>query len=32
MNLSELSLKRPVLAIVLNIMIVVFGIIGYLCT
>ncbi|HEX2534767.1 MAG TPA: efflux RND transporter permease subunit [Chitinophagaceae bacterium] len=29
MNISELSLKRPVLAIVLNIVIVVFGIIGF---
>jgi multidrug efflux pump len=29
MNISELSLRRPVLAIVLNIIIVVFGIIGY---
>jgi multidrug efflux pump len=29
MNIAELSLKRPVLAIVLNIIIVVFGIIGY---
>ncbi len=29
MNISEVSLKRPVLAIVLNIVIVVFGVIGY---
>ncbi|MER3471644.1 MAG: acriflavin resistance protein [Chitinophagaceae bacterium] len=29
MNISELSLRRPVLAIVLNILIVVFGIIGF---
>ncbi len=29
MNISELSLRRPVLAIVMNIVIVVFGIIGY---
>jgi multidrug efflux pump len=29
MNISELSLKRPVLAIVMNIIIVVFGVIGY---
>jgi multidrug efflux pump len=29
MNISELSLRRPVLAIVLNIVIVVFGIIGF---
>ncbi|MGV3658097.1 MAG: efflux RND transporter permease subunit [Chitinophagaceae bacterium] len=29
MNISELSLKRPVLAVVLNIVIVVFGIIGF---
>lgn len=29
MNISELSLKRPVLAVVLNIVIVVFGLIGY---
>src|SRR5215207_1322080 len=29
MNISELSLKRPVLAIVLNILIVVFGVIGF---
>jgi Cation/multidrug efflux pump len=29
MNISELSLRRPVLAIVLNIMIVLFGIIGF---
>ena len=29
MNISELSLKRPVLAIVLNIMIVLFGAVGY---
>ncbi|MBT1703391.1 efflux RND transporter permease subunit [Chryseosolibacter indicus] len=29
MNLSELSLKRPVLAIVMNIIIVIFGLIGY---
>jgi len=29
MNISELSLKRPVLAIVLNIFIVLFGLIGY---
>ena len=29
MNISELSLRRPVLAIVMNIVIVVFGIIGF---
>ena len=29
MNISELSLKRPVMAIVLNILIVVFGVIGF---
>lgn len=29
MNISELSLRRPVLAIVLNIVIIVFGLIGY---
>jgi multidrug efflux pump len=29
MRISDLSLKRPVLAIVLNIIIVLFGIIGY---
>jgi multidrug efflux pump len=29
MNISELSLKRPVLAVVLNILIVVFGLIGF---
>lgn len=29
MNISELSLRRPVLAIVLNIVIVVFGVIGF---
>jgi multidrug efflux pump len=29
MNLAELSLRRPVLAIVLNITIVLFGVIGY---
>jgi multidrug efflux pump len=29
MNISELSLRRPVMAIVLNIVIVVFGLIGY---
>ena len=29
MNLSELSLNRPVLAIVMNIVIVIFGVIGY---
>jgi multidrug efflux pump len=29
MNISELSLRRPVLATVLNIMIVLFGIIGF---
>src|SRR5688500_16542104 len=29
MNISELSLKRPVLALVMNIIIVVFGVIGY---
>ena len=29
MNISELSLKRPVMAVVLNIVIVVFGIIGF---
>src|SRR3954466_9155558 len=29
MNISELSLRRPVLAVVLNIVIVVFGLIGY---
>src|SRR3954465_4485723 len=29
MNISELSLKRPVLAIVMNVLIVVFGVIGF---
>ena len=29
MNISELSLRRPVLAIVMNIIIIVFGLIGY---
>ena len=29
MNISELSLRRPVLAIVMNIMIVLFGVVGY---
>ena len=29
MNISEFSLRRPVFAIVLNIMIVVFGVIGF---
>ncbi|HEX2606605.1 MAG TPA: efflux RND transporter permease subunit [Flavisolibacter sp.] len=29
MNISELSLKRPVLAIVMNILVVVFGVIGF---
>src|SRR3954467_2288166 len=29
MNISELSLRRPVLAVVLNIVIVVFGVIGF---
>jgi multidrug efflux pump subunit AcrB len=29
MNISELSLKKPVLAIVMNIMIILFGIVGY---
>ena len=29
MNISELSIRRPVLAIVLNIIIVVFGVIGF---
>jgi multidrug efflux pump len=29
MNISELSLRRPVLAIVLNVVIIVFGLIGY---
>ncbi len=29
MNISELSLRRPVLAAVLNVMIVLFGIIGF---
>ena len=29
MNISELSLKRPVMAIVMNIMILVFGVIGF---
>src|SRR5213595_3400763 len=29
MNISELSLRRPVLAVVLNILIVVFGVIGF---
>src|SRR3990170_6256064 len=29
MNLSEISLRRPILAIVMNIIIVVFGIIGF---
>nr|MBP7345046.1 efflux RND transporter permease subunit [Sediminibacterium sp.] len=29
MNISELSLKRPILATVMNILIVLFGIVGY---
>jgi multidrug efflux pump len=29
MNISELSLKRPVMAMVMNIVIVIFGVIGY---
>jgi multidrug efflux pump len=29
MNISELSLRRPVLAIVLNIVIILFGVIGF---
>ena len=29
MNISELSLRRPVLAIVLNLIIILFGLIGY---
>ena len=29
MNISELSLKRPVLATVMNIMIVLFGVVGF---
>ena len=29
MNISEVSLRRPVLAIVLNLLIVVFGVIGF---
>lgn len=29
MNISELSLRRPVLAIVMNVVIIVFGLIGY---
>ncbi|MBA2562074.1 MAG: efflux RND transporter permease subunit, partial [Chitinophagaceae bacterium] len=29
MNISELSLRRPVLAIVLNLIIVLFGLIGF---
>jgi multidrug efflux pump len=29
MNISELSLRRPVLAVVMNIIIVIFGLIGY---
>ena len=29
MNISELSLRRPILAIVMNVIIVVFGIIGF---
>ena len=29
MNISELSLRRPVLAVVLNVLIVVFGLIGF---
>ena len=29
MNISELSLKRPVLAVVMNIIIVLFGVIGF---
>src|SRR4029078_9999668 len=29
MNISELSLRRPVLAVVLNIVIIVFGVIGF---
>jgi len=30
MNISELSLRRPVLAVVMNIIIVVFGVIGFM--
>ena len=29
MNISELSLKRPVLATVMNIAIIIFGLVGY---
>ena len=29
MNISELSLKRPVLATVMNLMIILFGVVGY---
>ena len=29
MNISELSLKRPILATVMNILIILFGIVGY---
>ena len=29
MNISELSLRRPVLATVMNLMIILFGIVGY---
>src|SRR5215212_1389929 len=29
MNISEISLKRPVLAIVMNVLIIVFGVIGF---
>jgi len=29
MNISELSLKRPILATVMNILIVLFGVVGY---
>jgi hypothetical protein len=29
MNISELSLRRPVLAVVLNVIIIVFGLIGF---
>src|ERR1700733_13113250 len=31
MNISELSLKRPVLATVMNLMIILFGVVGYNC-
>jgi multidrug efflux pump subunit AcrB len=30
MNISELSLKRPVLAIVMNLAIIIFGLVGFL--